>query len=68
MPEYDPDAELNGLRYTIPAWRKAILRTAIRTDFSRTTDNGKEGLKQALRGLVVEAECLSKMLEVNKND
>lgn len=68
MPEYDPDAELNGLRYTIPAWRKAILRTAIRTDFSRTTDNGKEGLKQALRDLVMEAECLSKMLEVKQND
>ena len=68
MPEYDPDAELNGLRYTIPAWRKAILRTAVRTDFSRITDSGKEGLKQALRELVMEAECLGKMLEAKKND
>ena len=68
MPEYDPDAEVNGLRYTIPAWRKAILRTATRTDFSRITTNGKEGLKQALRELVMEAECLGKMLEVKKND
>ena len=68
MPEYDPDAELNGLRYTIPAWKKAILRTAIRTDFSQTTDFGKESLKQVLCELIAEAQCLGRMLEGKQND
>ena len=68
MPEFDPDAELNGLRYTIPAWKKAILRTAIRTDFSRTTDFGKESLKQALCELITEAQCLGRILEGKQND
>ena len=68
MPEFDPDAELNGLRYTIPAWKKAILRTATRTDFSRISNAGKESLKQALCELITEAECLSRMLEGRQND
>lgn len=68
MPEYDPDAELNGLRYTIPAWKKAILRTTTRTDFSRITDAGKKSLRLALSDLITEAECLNSMLEGTKND
>lgn len=68
MPEFDPDAELNGLRYTIPAWKKAIIRTAMRTDFSRITDVGKASLKQALCELITEAECLGRMLEGKQND
>ncbi len=68
MPEFDPDAELNGLRYTIPAWKKAILRTTTRTDFSRISDAGKKSLKSALCELITEAECLRSMLEGAKND
>lgn len=68
MPEYDPDSELNGLRYTIGAWKKAIVRTAMQADLAHATDQGKESLKQALRELVIEAECLSRMLEEKHDD
>ena len=63
MPEYDPDAALNGLVFTIGAWKKAISRTAEQTDLSRTTEAGKENLQQALNKLIQEAEHLCRMLE-----
>ena len=63
MPEYDPDAALNGLVFTIGAWKKAISRTAEQTDLSRATEAGKENLQQALNKLIQEAEHLCRMLE-----
>lgn len=68
MPKYDPDAELNGLKYTIGAWRKAIARTAVQADLSRATAAGKEELKQVLDKLIQETEGLSKMLEGKQDD
>ena len=47
MPKYDPDAELNGLRYTVSAWRNAIARTALQADLRRATPAGKNSLKAA---------------------
>lgn len=63
MPEYDPDAALNGLVFTVGAWKKAISHTSEQTDFSRATETGKENLQQALNKLIQEAEHLCRMLE-----
>lgn len=68
MPKFDPDAELNGLRYTIGAWRKAISRTAEQANFDRATEAGKEDLKQAITKLILEAQTLCRMLEGKHDD
>ncbi len=68
MPKYDPDAELNGLRYTVGAWRKAIARTTEQANINRATEAGKEDLKQALTKLILEAQCLCRMLEEKQDD
>ncbi len=68
MPTYDPDAELNGLTYTVGAWVKAVSRTKERTNFEAATDTGKERLRQALAGLIEEVDALENMLEVNFNE
>ena len=68
MPEYDPDADLNGLRYTIGAWRKAINRTKNQADFGRATAAGKVRLKQELDKLMSETESLCKILEEQPDD
>ena len=68
MPKYDPDAELNGLRYTVGAWRKAITRTAVQANLSQATETGKEDLKQVLQKLITEAQTLCRLLEDKKDD
>lgn len=68
MPKYDPDAELNGLRYTMGAWRKAIARTAEQANFMNATEAGKEDLKQAINRLILEAQSLYRMLEEKQDD
>ena len=68
MPTYDPDAELNGLTYTVGAWVKAVSRTKERTNFEEATNTGKERLRQALAGLIEEVDALENMLEVNINE
>ena len=68
MPKYDPDADLNGLTYTIGAWKKAIARTAEKADLFKTTEAGRESLKYALYDLISEARHLGRMLEEPNHD
>ena len=68
MPKYDPDADLNGLRYTVGAWRKAITRTAIQANLKQASQSGKEDLAHALTKLITEAQFLCKMLEDKQDD
>ena len=67
-PAYDPDAELNGLTYTITAWIRALSRTETAADLRHATGSGKERLRSALIRLKAETECLYKMLEVNEHE
>ena len=62
-PEYDPDAELNGLTYTVGAWTKAIKRTHNKTDFHNTTKQGRENLASALKALMIDIASLNNKLE-----
>lgn len=62
-PEYDPDAELNGLTFTVGAWTKAIKRTRESTDFHNATKQGRENLAHALHALMMDIGGLNKKLE-----
>ena len=63
MPIYDPDAELNGLTYTIMAWIRAVKRACEKGDFKNATPQGKENLDRVLKALVMNIDSLYKTLE-----
>ncbi len=67
-PAYDPDAELNGLTYTISAWIKAIKRTGTAMDLQQATYDGKMHLLQALNELRLETDDICRLLEDNRNE
>lgn len=56
MPIYDPDANINGLKYTISSWRNSIARTIQKADLRHTTIQGRDSLKQELHRLITEAD------------
>ncbi len=64
MPEYDPDADINGLRYTVSAWRNAIARTMLQADLNHATAAGKNSLKQELRKLIFDSDNLCQVLDI----
>ena len=68
MPVYDPDADINGLRYTVSAWRNALARTALQADLRHATPTGKNNLKQELRKLIFDTDNLCRILEVPMDD
>ena len=51
MPEYDPDAEINGLLLTAPTWITTIQRLTDRTDFRQVSEGAREKLFDILRKL-----------------
>lgn len=68
MPAYDPDADVNGLRYTVSAWRSSIARTVLQADLTRTTPEGRNSLKQELRKLIFDSDNLCKILDIPQED
>ena len=68
MPEYDPDADVNGLKYTVSAWRSSIARTVLHADLSRSTPAGRNSLKQELRKLIFDTDNLCQMLDMPWED
>ena len=63
MPAYDPDAELNGLTFTMGSWEKAVSRVRQIADLEAATPTGKQRLKQAITGLMTEVGELNSRLE-----
>lgn len=57
MPEYDPDAEISSITYTIPSWISSINRL-ISTDFSKSTLNAKSKLVDELNNLMFSIETI----------
>ena len=68
MPAYDPDAELNGLTFTIGSWGKAVSRVCEKTDFQAATEDGKQRLRYALTGLMTEVDRLNQRLEATVDE
>ena len=64
MPAYDPDAELNGMTFTVSSWGRTVSRVREKTDFQAATPEGKQRLQQALTGLMAEVNELNQILEV----
>ena len=63
MPAYDPDAELNGLTYTISAWCKAVRQVRDHADLTKATVIGRENLFRALAALLMDIDPLFTKLE-----
>lgn len=62
MPQYDPDAELNGLTYTVGAWKSAVSKTIEIIDFDKASVIGKYRLRRALEELLAEINKLNQKL------
>lgn len=62
-PAYDPDADVNGLTYTVMAWVKAIKRADENMDFHNATWKGRENLQRALSALAIDIGSLFDKLE-----
>ncbi|MDE7279715.1 MAG: hypothetical protein K2N26_08330, partial [Oscillospiraceae bacterium] len=63
MPAYDPDADLAGLRLTIPSWIGSIERVKNSGDFKNSTGEIKMQLMSTLNALISAAENIIKLLE-----
>ena len=59
MPAYDPDAELNGLTFTVGAWERTVSRTRKLANFQAATREDKEHLLRALAALTAEIRELN---------
>ncbi len=57
MPEYDPDAEISSINFTIPTWVSSINRL-ISTDFNKITPKAKLKLINELDDLIFCIETL----------
>ncbi len=62
-PTFDPDAVLNGLSYTVSAWKRTIVQTMAKATINTATVNGKEHLRLALDDLTQEISKLTLQLE-----
>jgi hypothetical protein len=51
MPEFDPDAEINGLLLTVPTWIMAMQRLIDGTDFHQASEQARNKLVTTLREL-----------------
>lgn len=66
MPEYDPDAEISSITFTIPSWISSMNRL-ISTDFSKTTPKAKLKLMNELNNLLFSIEKIKKAIGECKN-
>lgn len=68
MPDYDPDADLAGLKLTIPSWIGSIERVKNSGNFEKATSNMKIQLISALKELDNTVKNILKLMEENKNE
>lgn len=68
MPDYDPDADLAGLKLTIPSWIGSIERVRNSGNFENATNNMKIQLMSALKELNSSVENILKLMEENCNE
>lgn len=68
MPDYDPDADLAGLKLTIPSWIGSIERVKNSGNFEKATSNMKIQLISVLKELDNAVKNILKLMEENKNE
>ena len=67
MPEYDPDAEVSSITFTIPSWISSINRL-ISTDFSKTTPKAKLKLMNELNNLLYSIKTIKIAIGESENE
>lgn len=63
MPEYDPDADVNGLALTVPTWTTSIEKTRSKTDLKEISDQARKGLRVVLVDLRATINTLLMAME-----
>lgn len=63
MPEYDPDADVNGLALTVPTWTNSIEKTRSKTDLRGISDRARKGLQVVLIDLQTTINTLLEAME-----
>lgn len=67
MPEYDPDAEISSITFTIPSWIGSMNRL-ISTDFTKTTPKAKSKLMDELNNLLFSIETIKIAIGESNNE
>jgi len=68
MPSYDPDAELNGLNYTLGAWIKTVHQACEKKNFRGASAASRERLSCAAGALIQNLGSLRRMLEETSDE
>lgn len=63
MPEYDPDADVNGLALTVPTWTNSIEKTRSKTDLREISDRARKELQVVLVDLRATINTLLAAME-----
>lgn len=63
MPTFDPDAEINGLSFTIPTWVSMLKRTQIHSDPGLVSLAAKERLQVELHHLEKQIHIILQVME-----
>lgn len=63
MPTYDPDAEIQGLTYTIPSWIGSIDRVLDKQNFNESSKEAKEKLITELNNLKFSIDTIILSME-----
>jgi hypothetical protein len=66
-PEFDPDARVSSLFYTIPSWASVIDNVFMNSDFVKVSSNAKNKLKKELEILVEAAEAVIEIIWETNN-
>lgn len=66
MPTYDPDAEINGLSFTIPSWIGSIERIINKTDIGKVSNEAKRVFSNNLNKLIETVEIILAFIEEEK--
>ena len=66
-PEFDPDARVSSLFYTIPSWASVIDNVFMNSDFIKVSSNAKNKLKKELEILVEAAEAVIEIIRETNN-
>jgi len=66
MPEYDPDAEIQSLAFTIPSWVSSINRVREAAKFPEISSNAREKIKVALDELKAAIDTIVSAIEEEK--
>ena len=66
IPEYDPDAEIQSLAFTIPSWVSSINRVREAAKFSAISDKAREKIRAALDELKSSIETICHAIEEDK--